>query len=432
MFPLIFNFKFPILFQLRVYRSTRKVPKELDGILKVETFNKARDYGLDNEKFSLAKGVIFDIIIQSLEIFFGLLPFLWLKAESLTGCLGLDSSNEIIVSCVFIVITNCFNLLKEIPVKIYKIFILEEKHGFNKQTPRFFVMDQIKSFVVGQIIFIPIAAAIVWIVKRGGDFFFLYLWVFTGLVAFLLLTIYPSLIAPLFDKYRPLEEGPLRESIESLASQLKFPLKKLYVVEGSRRSAHSNAYFYGLFGSKRIVLFDTLLLNKGKADPMELPEEDRGKGCTDSEVLAVLGHELGHWKLGHIIKNIIIMQVHLFLMFLVFGYLFKYEPFYRALGFPAGSRPVLVGLLIILSYVLAPYNAVINFGMTMLSRRFEYQADEFACKLGFCDELGKALIKLHIDNLGFPVYDWLYSTWSHSHPTLLQRLDRLKRNKKDK
>lgn len=201
---------------------------------------------------------------------------------------------------------------------------------------------------------------------------------------------------------------------------------------GSKRSSHSNAYFYGLWNSKRIVLFDTLLLNKGKPDDSELSEEEKGKGCTDEEVLAVLGHELGHWKLGHVTKNIIIMQVHLFLMFLVFGNVFKYPPFYVAMGFQPGTRPILVGLLIVFTYVLAPYNALMNFAMTILSRRFEYQADEFAFKLGFAEQLGQALIKLNVDNLGFPVYDWLYSTWNHSHPTLLQRLNRLKELKEEK
>lgn len=271
----------------------------------------------------------------------------------------------------------------------------------------------------------PIIAGIIYIVKWGGDYFFVYLWVFTLIVSMALITIYPILIAPLFDKYTPLEEGPLKSNIEKLAGSIEFPLTKLYVVEGSKRSAHSNAYFYGWWKSKRIVLFDTLLLNKGKKDLSELTDDEKGKGCDDNEILAVLGHELGHWKLGHMTKNIIISQINVFVMFAVFGYLFKSDPLYRAVGFHSGTQPVLIGLLIILQYLMAPVNALIGFGMTVLSRRFEYQADEFAVKLGYARDLGKALIKLHVDNLGFPVYDWMYSTWYHSHPTLLQRLGRL-------
>lgn len=419
--------------------------------MKLETFEKARIYGLDKEQFAIIKAIITDVFIVVLEFYFGLLGLVWHQSQMLARRFQLDHSNEIHISCIFMVLLNVMNLFKDLPFKIYSIFVLEEKHGFNKQTPMFFIKDQLKGFVVGQLISIPISCAVIFIVQRGGDYFFVWLWLFTGLVTLALMTIYPVFIAPLFDKYNPLEVGPLRTSIEELAAKLKFPLAQLYVVEGSKRSAHSNAYFYGLWGSKRIVLFDTLLLNKGKSiseenesqlseeteddddhnrDDAELTEpvqnDDSSKGCKNDEVLAVLAHELGHWKLGHVTKNIIFMQFHLLLMFAAFAYLFKYDPLFRAVGFQIGERPVLVGLLLIITYVLGPYNALISFFMTMVSRAFEYQADAFAKSLGHSKQLTKALIKLNIDNLGFPVYDWMYSAWNHSHPTLLQRLDRLK------
>lgn len=426
--------------------------------MKTETFEKARVYGLDKEQFAIFKAIITDVLILSLEFYCGFLGLVWHKSQILAHRFQLDAKNEIYLSCIFMVILNSINLFKELPFKIYSTFVLEERHGFNKQTAMFFLKDQIKGFVVGQLISIPISCAIIWIVQRGGDYFFVWLWLFTGVVTLVLMTLYPVFIAPLFDKYSPLEVGPLRLSIEELAAKLKFPLAQLYVVEGSKRSAHSNAYFYGLWGSKRIVLFDTLLINKGKSQSVEreveadqaenkedakdeeeksaenekpAENEDLGKGCKDEEVLAVLAHELGHWKLGHVTKNIIFMQFHLLLMFAAFAYLFKYDPLYQAVGFRAGERPVLVGLLLIVSYVLGPYNALINFFMTIVSRTFEYQADAFAKNLGYSKELAKALIKLNIDNLGFPVYDWMYSAWNHSHPTLLQRLDRLTESSDD-
>lgn len=427
------------------------MPAELTEAITGETFEKARVYGLDREQFAIFKSIITDVIIVSLEFYFGFLALVWHKSERLAERWNLDRSSEIQVSCVFMIVLNTINLFKDLPFKIYSIFALEERHGFNKQTGWFFVKDQIKGFVIGQVISIPISCAVIYIVQIGGDYFFVWLWLFTGIVSLALMTLYPVFIAPLFDKYRPLDAGPLRTSIEELAAQLKFPLAQLYVVEGSKRSAHSNAYFYGLWGSKRIVLFDTLLVNKGKTiveeaetettentedapakdaeketNEKEKVDSDAGKGCEDSEVLAVLAHELGHWKLGHVTKNIIFMQFHLFLMFAAFAYLFKYDPLYRAVGFRNGERPVLVGLLLIVSYVLGPYNSLISFGMTIVSRTFEYQADAFAKKLGYSKELAKALIKLNIDNLGFPVYDWMYSAWNHSHPTLLQRMERLK------
>lgn len=432
---------------MNVYKNSRKVPPQLTHALTQETFEKARVYGLDKAQYSVFKGIITDVIIVTLELYYGFISYLWQESKQLTERINLNADNEIFISCVFMTVMSVIGIIKEMPFTVYSIFVLEEKHGFNKQTAGFFIKDQIKSFIVSIVLSLPIASAVIYIVQIGGPYFFVWLWMFVGIVSLLFLTIYPVFIAPLFDKYRPLDDGPLRSSIEKLAASLKFPLAQLYVVEGSKRSAHSNAYFYGLWGSKRIVLFDTLLINKGKPASTEnsdekenetdekkdlIDEADAKKGCEDSEVLAVLAHELGHWKLGHVTKNIVIMQVHLFLMFAVFGYLFHYEPLYRAVGFGAGETPILIGLLLIFNYILAAYNAVITFAMTVLSRKFEYEADAFAKKLGYAVELSKALIKLNIDNLGFPVYDWMYSAWSHSHPTVLQRMDKLTENKKKK
>ena len=239
----------------------------------------------------------------------------------------------------------------------------------------FYVKDQIKSFLVAQVIVLPLVAAIVKIIHWGGDYFFVYLWLFVIGFTLFMMIIYPEFIAPLFDKYTPLPEGELRTQIEALASEIHFPLYKLFVVEGSKRSSHSNAYFYGFFKFKRIVLFDTLLekseRDKLKTDEDKKKEEDETKdkeddkssaeelekGCSNPEILAVLGHELGHWKMNHVLKNILISQVHIFLMFAFFAYLYKMDTLYRAFGF-FESKPVLIGLIIILQFIMAPYNAV--------------------------------------------------------------------------
>lgn len=419
--------------QCKVYKTSLTVPAAIKDKMTEETFHKARKYGLEKENFGIFHRLVFSVVITCVEIYLGLYATFWKFSTECAVKFGLNPENEIYVSCLFIIALVLYGLVKETPVAVYKIFVLEERHGFNKQTPAFFVKDQIKGLLVSVAISLPVTAAVIAIVQSGGDYFFLWLWAFVSVISLLFMTIYPSVIAPLFDTYRPLDEGPLRTNIEALAASLKFPLKKLFVVEGSKRSSHSNAYFYGLFNAKRIVLFDTLLLNKGAKDVSAIPEEERGKGCTDEEVLAVLGHELGHWSLGHITKNIVIIQVHLLLVFYVFGYLFKNPLLYEAMGFPVGVQPVLIGLVVVGNYVLAPYNALLGFGMTIMTRLFEYQADEFAQKLGYADDLGRALIKLNVDNLGFPVHDHLYSSWNHSHPTLLQRLGRLEENKrKDK
>lgn len=381
-----------------------------------------RVYGIDKAKFGIFKAVLCDIIIVSVELYSGFIALLWNEAVVYTGRFGLNPANEIYVSCVFLLIINIIGTFKDLPFNIYSTFVLEERHGFNKQTASFFIKDQLKAFVVGQALSVPIVAAIIYITQIGGEYFFVWLWAFIGVVSMLLITFYPVYIAPLFDKFRSLEDGDLRKSIEELAASLKFPVGKLLVVEGSKRSHHSNAYFTGLWGVKRIVLFDTLLLNKGLPDDSTLAEDEKGKGCTNEEVLAVLAHELGHWKLGHMTKNIIIMQIQLFLVFMLFSQFFKYDALYEAVGFTHGKQPIIVGFLVITMYVLAPFNTVVSFCMTLLSRKFEYQADAFAKQLGFASDLCKSLIKLHVDNLGFPIYDSWYSSWNHSHPTLLQRM----------
>merc|ERR1719312_1850464 len=301
---------------------------------------------------------------------------------------------------------SIFSTITGLPFTLYSTFVLEERHGFNKQTIGFFVKDQVKKFVVGQVIQSPILAGIIKIVYWGGDYFFVYLWLFAVAMTLFLMTIYPDLIAPLFDKYTPMPEGQLRTDIENLAASVEFPLYKLFVVEGSKRSSHSNAYFYGFFKFKRIVLFDTLLEEEERLKLMteeekkekEEKDEKIKTGCNNQEIVAVPGHELGHWKLNHVAKNIVIGQVQIFLMFALFAYLSKAKPLYEAFGF-TDSQPVLIGLMIVLQYITAPYSAVIGFLMSVLSRHFEFQADEFAAKLGKAKDLQGALVKLNNDNL---------------------------------
>jgi STE24 endopeptidase len=326
--------------------------------------------------------------------------FFWTQAQILLTFIGLGTESEIQVSMAYMLLLNLMTTLIGLPFSVYSTFVLEQKHGFNKQTAGFYIKDQIKSLFVGQAITLPLVAGIVAIILWGGEYFFIYLWGFTTLVMLFLMTVYPDFIAPLFDKYTPLPEGELRTGIETLAKSIHFPLTKLYVVEGlslffitshkiiidfftsgSKRSVHSNAYFYGFFKNKRIVLFDTLLKdytpeNKKDDEPVEEKEK---KGCSNEEVLAVLAHELGHWQLNHVAKNIIIMQankilplsdivcnaciifnqVNLFLMFAAFGFFSQYEPMYRAFGF-VDEKPVLVGMVIVMQYIFSPYNAVNN------------------------------------------------------------------------
>uniref|UniRef100_A0A3B4A8V0 CAAX prenyl protease n=1 Tax=Periophthalmus magnuspinnatus TaxID=409849 RepID=A0A3B4A8V0_9GOBI len=417
--------------QRKMYRLTTHVPQELGKIMDSETFEKSRLYQLDKSNFSFWSG-LYSETEGTLILLFGGIPFLWDIAGSFTAHFGFGPE-YITQSLVFLTLATLFSAVTGLPWSLYNTFVIEEKHGFNQQTLGFFFKDAVKKFFVTQCILLPVTSLLLYIIKIGGDYFFIYAWLFTLGVSLILVTIYADYIAPLFDKFTPLPEGELKNDIESMAKSISFPLTKVYVVE-SKRSSHSNAYFYGFFKNKRIVLFDTLLedyspLNKTGESETHQPENKK-QGCNNPEILAVLGHELGHWKLGHTVKNIVISQMNSFLCFSLFAVLIGRKELFVAFGF-THSQPTLIGLMIIFQFIFSPYNELLSFCLTVLSRRFEFQADAFARNMGKASELYSALIKLNKDNLGFPVADWLFSMWHYSHPPLLERLRALGSGKQD-
>lgn len=432
--------------QRRIYRATTQVPPELGQIMDNETFQKSRLYQLDKSNFSFWSG-LYSETEGTLILVLGGIPFLWSLAGTVSARFGFGAEYEITQSLAFLTLATLFIAITGLPWSIYSTFVIEEKHGFNQQTLGFFLKDTVKKFAVTQCILLPVTALLLYIIKIGGDYFFIYAWLFTLCVSLVLVTIYADYIAPLFDKFTPLPEGELKTDIETMAKSISFPLTKVYVVEGSKRSSHSNAYFYGFFKNKRIVLFDTLLedyspLNKtGEEQPEntegddtpiepEVKPKNKKQGCNNPEILAVLGHELGHWKLGHTVKNIVISQMNSFLCFFLFAVLIGRRELFLAFGFNE-SQPTLIGLMIIFQLIFSPYNELLSFCLTVLSRRFEFQADAFAMAMGKASQLYSALIKLNKDNLGFPVADWLFSMWHYSHPPLLERLRALGNVKQD-
>lgn len=433
--------------QRKIYRTTMHVPTELGKIMDSETFEKSRLYQLDKSNFGFWSG-LYSEAEGTLILLLGGIPFLWKVSGILTARFGFGPEYEISLSLVFLMLATLFSALTGLPWSLYSTFVIEEKHGFNQQTLGFFLKDALKKFAVTQCILLPVTSLLLYIIKIGGDYFFIYAWLFTLIVSLILVTIYADYIAPLFDKFTPLPDGELKSEIESMSKSISFPLTKIYVVEGSKRSSHSNAYFYGFFKNKRIVLFDTLLedyspLNKsGEKEPGTGEENEaagneskskpknKKQGCNNPEVLAVLGHELGHWKLGHTVKNIVISQMNSFLCFFLFAVLIGRKELFVAFGFH-DTQPTLIGLMIIFQFIFSPYNELLSFCLTVLSRRFEFQADAFARSMGRSYELCSALIKLNKDNLGFPVADWLFSMWHYSHPPLLERLRALTGPKQD-
>lgn len=449
--------------QYRLYKTTERRPDNVLEIISEEEFTKARDYKLDKMSFGLIVSV-FTTLITSVVLLGNILPVFWNIAGVWSKFIWANSG-EIFHSLLFLYGITIVETLISMPFTCYDTFVIEQKHGFNKETIPFFIKDRFKKLVISLAITGPILGAMLWIIKIGGQYFYIYAWAFLTAITFVMMTIYPEFIAPLFDKYTALPESSLKTKIEELASKLNFPLKKLYVVHGSKRSTHSNAYMYGFWKNKRIVLFDTLL-DSHLNDLLRLAEEEKGKkdsaeeksggettqetndllqknhsdtstkpdteekkrkqlGMSEDEVVAILGHELGHWKLSHTLCNLIIAEANLFLMLIAFSYFYRQKGLYSAFGF--NSQPILVGLIIIFQFVMAPYNDIMGIAQSFLSRKMEFSADEFSAKLGYANLLRSGLIKLSKDNLSLPIDDWLYSAINHSHPPIPERIDALKR-----
>jgi len=462
--------------QHKVYVETKEIPSELHDSLDKETFEKSRLYQIDKSKFGFWSS-LYGQVESTIILIYGGIPFLWASAENAMMQIGYDRSHEIKQSIMFVILATLFSTVTGLPWSLYSTFVVEEKHGFNKQTIGFFFKDLVKKLVVSMLIALPVTSALIWIIKWGGEHFFIYTWVFSLVVSLFIIMIYHDYIAPIFDRFIVLPDGNLRTSIESLAKRIDFPLSKINVVEGSKRSSHSNAYFFGFYKKKVIVLFDTLLTKspfeeeeekkkenetaaetneevdngdnekseevkedvsteeegeknvekeeKVSEDSPDEPQKKVSKGCSDDEILAILGHELGHWKCNHMIINLFISQINLLLSFFVFGLLVNNSELYHSFGF-YDQQPTLIGLVIVFQFIFSPYNELVGFLMTLLSRRFEFQADEFGKNLGYASQLQSALAKLHKENLGFPVCDKLYSAYHYSHPPLLERLRALK------
>ncbi|KAI0833027.1 peptidase family M48-domain-containing protein [Hypoxylon sp. FL0890] len=396
--------EFLSLRQYRVLQNT-KPPKVLEKEVSQDVYDKSQEYGRAKAKFGFVKG-LWGQIQNIAFIHFDVLPKLWAWTGGLLRFAPARFSGEISHSIVFVLTFILIQQALSLPANIYHTFVLEEKFGFNKQTPKLFVMDMIKSNLLAFIFAPPILAGFLTIVKKTGANFVTYLWLFASVLQAFFVTVYPIFILPLFNKLSPLEEGKLKSETEALAKKLNFPLHELFVIDGSKRSNHSNAYFFGLPWKKHIVIYDTLI-----------------EKSTPEEVVAVLAHELGHWSLGHTTKLFAISQIHVFYIFSLFSVFINNSSLYADFGF-AKEHPIIIGF-ILFSDALAPMDLVINLLMNIMSRRFEFQADAFANNLGYKSELASSLIKLQVQNLSTMDADWMYASYHFSHPILSERLKAL-------
>ncbi|KAF9467610.1 peptidase family M48-domain-containing protein [Collybia nuda] len=404
-----------LLRQYPLYSKTEP-PPALAGHFDPEVFKKSQAYGKDKAKFALFSG-IYKQCIDSLMLHYGFYAWSWNASGSLLARFGYGAEYEILQSIGFVFILFFLSSIPTQPLSIYGTFVLEEKHGFNKTTPSLFVMDLLKSWGLAFVLGSPFLAIFLYIFKWAGDRFVPWLMGFMISFQLIMVIIYPTVIQPMFNKLSPLAAGDLRNRIETLASKLHFPLKHLYEIDGSKRSSHSNAYFFGLPWSKHIVIFDTLI-------QQSKPEE----------VEAVLAHELGHWYYLHPTKMMAVSQLHIFTILALFPAFLHAPPLLRSFDFSKAisAQPPTIVAFLLFQMILTPLEAFVSIGMNAISRHFEWEADRFACELqdklkaedmhDMGDRLGRALITLHVKNLSTVWVDWLYSAYHHSHPTLTERL----------
>jgi len=276
-------------------------------------------------------------------------------------------------------------------------------------TVKLFITDLIKSEVLTYVFGGLLVPMLIWIVRYFGAGFYLYLWGFVQCLMMAFMWIYPNLIQPLFNEFKSLQDASLKEKIEALAAEVSFPLTKLFQIDGSKRSGHSNAYFFGFWKYKRIVLYDTLL---------HLKHDD---------ILAILCHELGHWKFGHTLMNLVIASAHTFVLFWLFDLVMYSEVSSQMLKqFGYGETNAVMVSLMLFMLLVSPTEQLLSLLMTMLSRRNEFQADSFAAKMGRSDALQSGLFQIHEENKGDLNPDPLYSWYHFSHPPLVERVRALK------
>ncbi|KXZ51688.1 hypothetical protein GPECTOR_11g139 [Gonium pectorale] len=405
--------------QLRALRRPEP-PPALASLFSLELYRKTQAYSLDKWWFAFFHSIY--STVETLVLILGLwLPRAWAAAGWLLAEASAHAGTawphwargEIAQTIVFVFVLYVGNLVLELPWGMYSTFVIEERHGFNKQTLGLYVSDLIKQLVLAGVLLPPIVGGVTYILKVSGPLMPLYLWGFVFALSLFMMTIYPVLIAPLFNKYEPLPEGPLRTKIEALAGGLRFPLRKLYRVDGSRRSAHSNAYMYGFFNNKRIVLYDTLISQ-----------------CSEEQVVAVLAHELGHWKLRHTPVLFTVNQLILVSQFCLFTLVRNSTALPAAFGFgpgsvagltPGAAAPAFVAL-ILFQFIVSPLDELIHYGSNVVSRRFEFQADAFAVRTGHGPDLRAALLRMEEANKGAMHVDPWYSSYHYSHPPLVDRL----------
>ena len=376
----------------------KPIPKVLEGIYDEEKYAKQQKYSMAQYKFNtVMASVNVAISLGALAIgFYG-----WVD-----GALREVINNNILLSVSFLVVLNIFSSIIDIPFSYYSTFKIEEEFGFNKSTKKIFWLDQLKELLISVVINIVLFGAIIAIYELIPDYFWILAWAIMMSFSLFMSMFYSQLIVPLFNKQTPLAEGELRTAIENFAKSVDFNVTDIYVMDSSKRSTKANAYFTGIGPKKRIVLFDTLI-----------------EKLTTEEIVAVLAHEIGHNKHKHIVKTIISSAITSLIMFALFGYFVSSEALSTALG---GSEACFHLGMFAFMLIYTPISLLLGILSHIISRKNEYEADAFAAKHGLGEALCSALKKISSEALSnlqpHPVNVFV----NYSHPTLLQRVRKIK------
>ncbi|MDD5248624.1 MAG: M48 family metallopeptidase [Rhodocyclaceae bacterium] len=385
--------------QIRHVASHRgQVPAEFAASIPLADHQKAADYSIAKTRLFLAELAV-DVALMLAFTFGGLLQWL---ADTLSA-LG---THGYVHGLALFAAYGAIGFAVGLPFSLYRTFKLEARFGFNKTTPALFVGDLAKGMLLAVVIGGPVLLAVLWLMTAMGDYWWLYVWIFWLACNLLILLLYPTLIAPLFNKFTPLADDALRTRVESLLARCGFKASGLFVMDGSRRSAHGNAYFMGFGKARRIVFFDTLL-----------------EKLTADEIEAVLAHELGHFKCHHIWKRIAALAAASLALLWLLGALIAAPGFYRGLGV---ATPGTAMALILFSLVLPVFTFPLAPLTSLLSRRHEFEADAYAARHAAANDLVNALVKLYRDNAATLTPDPLHSLFHDSHPPASLRIARLR------
>jgi len=400
---LIFDFVLErILDFINKRRLGMPLPTELVGLYDEEKYKKQQSYELENHNFKLLTSTLSFIIIIGMIVFGGF-NVVDVIVRGIT-------SNAILQALLFFGILLFVSDIINTPFDIYDTFVIETKYGFNTTTVKTYILDKIKGWLLGGIFGGGILALIIWLISVFPNTFWIYAWLVVGFIAVFMAMFYSSLIVPLFNKQTPLEDGKLKSAITLFSEKVGFKLQNIFIIDGSKRTTKANAYFSGFGSKKRIVLFDTLV-----------------NEMSVNEIVAVLAHEIGHYKKKHVFMMIAFSLIQTGLMFFILGFFVNQPELSLAMG---AKLPSIHMSLISFAILYTPFSFLFGILVNILSRKNEYQADTFAATEYDSESLQQALKKLSVKNLSNLTPHPLYVFFHYSHPTLLDRLRNLALYKK--